>query len=206
MLSRCFLDCSVGVGDFVTGLSQISSFFSLRQSQRYISYTCICYGKYMYRRPKEEVWRTVALPCHTHFVWFFKLSVQVSTLDYPFYGYSEKLDPLYRAVCFTNKNKKQFTNILISFISIKNLEFTLNVNKTMTPCSCYFQHQQYNGAGSGIPNDIALLRLAEPADVSKPEIEVVSLPSSANQAFNTRDECYISGWGKTSGKMKHMNV
>ena len=27
MLSRCFLDCSVGVGVFVTGLSQISSFF-----------------------------------------------------------------------------------------------------------------------------------------------------------------------------------
>ena len=26
MLSRCFLDCSVGVGVFVTGLSQISSF------------------------------------------------------------------------------------------------------------------------------------------------------------------------------------
>ena len=29
MLSRCFLDCSVGVGFFVTGLSKISSFFSL---------------------------------------------------------------------------------------------------------------------------------------------------------------------------------
>ena len=28
MLSRCFLDCSVGVGVFVTGLSQISSSFS----------------------------------------------------------------------------------------------------------------------------------------------------------------------------------
>ena len=31
MLSRCFLDCSVGVGVFVTGLSQISSFFSYYQ-------------------------------------------------------------------------------------------------------------------------------------------------------------------------------
>ena len=28
MLSRCFLDLSVGVGAFVTGLSQISSFCS----------------------------------------------------------------------------------------------------------------------------------------------------------------------------------
>ena len=33
MLSRCFLDCSVGVGVFVTGLSQISSFFSLHSRQ-----------------------------------------------------------------------------------------------------------------------------------------------------------------------------
>ena len=30
VLSRCFLDCSVGVGVFVTGLSQISSFFSYK--------------------------------------------------------------------------------------------------------------------------------------------------------------------------------
>ena len=29
MLSRCFLDFSVGAGAYVTGLSQISSFFSL---------------------------------------------------------------------------------------------------------------------------------------------------------------------------------
>ena len=32
MLSRCFLDCSVGVGVFVTGLSQISSLFSFLTS------------------------------------------------------------------------------------------------------------------------------------------------------------------------------
>ena len=31
MLSRCFLDCSVGVGVFVTGLSQISSLFSFNK-------------------------------------------------------------------------------------------------------------------------------------------------------------------------------
>ena len=29
VLSRCFLDFSLGVGDFVIGLSHISSFFSL---------------------------------------------------------------------------------------------------------------------------------------------------------------------------------
>ena len=35
MLSRCFLDCSVGVGVFVTGLSQISSFFSYNKFDDY---------------------------------------------------------------------------------------------------------------------------------------------------------------------------
>ena len=36
MLSRCFLDCSVGVGVFVTGLSQISSFFSLKEQRKFL--------------------------------------------------------------------------------------------------------------------------------------------------------------------------
>ena len=40
MLSRCFLDCSVGVGVFVTGLSQISSFFSFKKCL-FISLECI---------------------------------------------------------------------------------------------------------------------------------------------------------------------
>ena len=34
MLSRYFLDCSVGVGVFVTGLSQIFSFFSYTSVDR----------------------------------------------------------------------------------------------------------------------------------------------------------------------------
>ena len=34
MLSRCLLDCSVAVGVFVTGLSQISSFFSSETTER----------------------------------------------------------------------------------------------------------------------------------------------------------------------------
>ncbi|XP_061175620.1 elastase-1-like [Saccostrea echinata] len=59
-------------------------------------------------------------------------------------------------------------------------------------------HEQYNGGGSGIPNDIALLRLQDSADTSRPEIGIVALPSSSNQEFSTRDTCFISGWGKTS--------
>ena len=42
MLSRCFLDCSVGVGVFVTGLSQISSFFS------YVCLSTLIVDDYMY--------------------------------------------------------------------------------------------------------------------------------------------------------------
>ena len=38
MLSRCFLDCSVGVGVFVTGLSKISSFFSCLFTYKHLSH------------------------------------------------------------------------------------------------------------------------------------------------------------------------
>ena len=45
MLSRCFLDCSVGVGVFVTGLSQISSFFSFNHFiiniKKLYTHTCV---------------------------------------------------------------------------------------------------------------------------------------------------------------------
>ena len=41
MLSRCFLDCSVGEEVFVTGLSQISSFFSCSVIQSNLSYVTL---------------------------------------------------------------------------------------------------------------------------------------------------------------------
>ena len=45
MLSRCFLDCSVGVWGFVTGLSQISSFFSSKSSVNFIMVsTLVCHA------------------------------------------------------------------------------------------------------------------------------------------------------------------
>ena len=46
MLSRCFLDCSVGVGVFVTGLSQISSFFSCGHYTDY-RFSPITFGLHM---------------------------------------------------------------------------------------------------------------------------------------------------------------
>ena len=44
MLSRCFLDCSVGVRVFVTGLSQISSFFPrLHIVAKFLLHRVLCY-------------------------------------------------------------------------------------------------------------------------------------------------------------------
>ena len=55
MLSRCFLDCSVCVGVFVTGLSQISSFFSecftQVENSRHLIYECI---------NVVQIWNTVS--------------------------------------------------------------------------------------------------------------------------------------------------
>jgi len=47
----------------------------------------------------------------------------------------------------------------------------------------------------GIPNDIALLRLVRSADLSHPNVGVVSLPSPDND-FSQEDNCFISGWGR----------
>ena len=57
MLSRCFLDCSVGVGVFVTGLSQISSFFSYQKKIAYliIRETSIYIQRYIYRQQDPPV-------------------------------------------------------------------------------------------------------------------------------------------------------
>ncbi|OWF39004.1 elastase-1-like [Mizuhopecten yessoensis] len=59
-------------------------------------------------------------------------------------------------------------------------------------------HSQYDGSANGIPNDIALIKLAKPADTSNTGIGVVQLPTDTNRDFTSSDTCYISGWGKTS--------
>lgn len=47
----------------------------------------------------------------------------------------------------------------------------------------------------GFPNDIALLRLVEPADLDHPGVELACLPMEQNFNF-TGEECWITGWGK----------
>jgi len=55
-----------------------------------------------------------------------------------------------------------------------------------------------NNPSLGFPNDIALLRLAEPADVSRPTIAAAKLPESDSVEY-TDSKCVITGWGYTSG-------
>jgi secreted trypsin-like serine protease len=47
----------------------------------------------------------------------------------------------------------------------------------------------------GYPNDIALLRLTEPADLNWQGVELACLPKEQNFTF-TGEECWITGWGK----------
>ena len=58
MLSRCFLDCSVGVGFFVTGLSQISSIFSSRLSSVFSFVSVSFVFSYLNFYPKVYVYNT----------------------------------------------------------------------------------------------------------------------------------------------------
>jgi len=49
----------------------------------------------------------------------------------------------------------------------------------------------------GFPNDIALMRLVEPANITLPHVEKACLPTINDMNF-TGEECWISGWGKTN--------
>ena len=67
---------------------------------------------------------------------------------------------------------------------------------------CYFsflQHPEFAMDGSkGFPNDIALIRLSQSADISKDNIQPISLPSSTDESFYEDKKCIISGWGLES--------
>jgi secreted trypsin-like serine protease len=47
----------------------------------------------------------------------------------------------------------------------------------------------------GYPNDIALLRLTQNADLTDPNVELACLPQQTDFNF-TNEECWITGWGK----------
>ncbi|XP_056012616.1 fibrinolytic enzyme, isozyme C-like [Ostrea edulis] len=60
------------------------------------------------------------------------------------------------------------------------------------------EHPQYSSSGAGFSNDIALLELDSPFSVGG-DIELATLPTDSNEYFTNINDCYITGWGRTSG-------
>ncbi len=61
-----------------------------------------------------------------------------------------------------------------------------------------FQHPNWTmDSRRGFPNDIALIRLTTPADLTNRFIETIPLATPSDGDF-AGDECYIIGWGLTS--------
>ncbi|XP_048776085.2 fibrinolytic enzyme, isozyme C-like [Ostrea edulis] len=59
-------------------------------------------------------------------------------------------------------------------------------------------HPQYSSSSPGYPNDIALLELESPFSVYG-NIQLATLPTDKNEDFTYNTDCYITGWGRTSG-------
>ena len=58
------------------------------------------------------------------------------------------------------------------------------------------QHPEYDSQSPGVPNDIAIIRLAEAVDLSNQYVGVIGLPE-ANEDFVGNSNCWIMGWGLT---------
>ena len=58
------------------------------------------------------------------------------------------------------------------------------------------QHPNYQEDGDGTPNDIAILRLERPVNLTSSNIEIATLPNITEEFVGA--QCYITGWGKTS--------
>ncbi|CAD5113848.1 DgyrCDS3008 [Dimorphilus gyrociliatus] len=71
-------------------------------------------------------------------------------------------------------------------------EQTLHVEKIII-------HPEFELINPGLPNDIALLKLKENADLGNPNINTISLPPNDSNDFAGNSDCWITGWGRTSG-------
>ena len=68
--------------------------------------------------------------------------------------------------------------------------FTLQVSEIL-------RHEDYReNSRQGFPNDIALLYLSTPIDLSDKYVYAVELASAGEKFIG--NECWITGWGKTS--------
>ncbi|CAH1786489.1 unnamed protein product [Owenia fusiformis] len=58
------------------------------------------------------------------------------------------------------------------------------------------RHSRYVADSTiGFPNDIALLRLAAPANLDDPNVAVVCIPENSTHLFDGRPNCWMTGWG-----------
>ena len=48
----------------------------------------------------------------------------------------------------------------------------------------------------GAPNDIVILKLAEPVDMTNENVDVIVLPKKGEE-FTGNENCWIMGWGLT---------
>ena len=58
-------------------------------------------------------------------------------------------------------------------------------------------HQNYTHGGHA--NDIAMVKLQSPVDLSRPNVSVACLPLFGDRPYNSSDTCYVTGWGDTKG-------
>jgi len=60
------------------------------------------------------------------------------------------------------------------------------------------QHEDYDPV-SPYPNDLALVNLPTPADLSPSDVGTICLPPQDTRNNYTNNDCWISGWGLTDG-------
>ena len=60
-----------------------------------------------------------------------------------------------------------------------------------------FQHPEFSSVERGFPNDIALIELDRPVDLSNSFVGLAQLPRATDEPAGNPD-CWIAGWGRIS--------
>ncbi|KAK2150808.1 hypothetical protein LSH36_387g01065 [Paralvinella palmiformis] len=69
-----------------------------------------------------------------------------------------------------------------------------------------FMHPDYNYSAPYYANNLALIQLATPANLSNNYINVVCLPPSDDISYVENPNCYVTGWGVTSSGGQNVDV
>ncbi|KAK3098242.1 hypothetical protein FSP39_017537 [Pinctada imbricata] len=108
------------------------------------------------------------------------------------------------AHCFERKVPEDVTVIL----GEHHQEFESG-NEKFAKIDKVIMHPDYSRV-HGLPNDIALVKLTSPVDISGHYVRTACTPSEVG-VFNEQDICYISGWGYTQGTgdnvyLRHLQI